>query len=250
MRFEVLVTTPHFEMGHYGKEKDVFSGNVLDTFPSYPDERRKTVFQPILVSHKFRTLNHKIHAAALLGFKESRRGTLSPQQGQAVLTEDIVTWIFILDDVHTVHNRILMTMQYHLYVYTRLAVKELSEADKRQVLAICISRKTRPWEFKPPEIVRPVASTTMSCLLLMAHRMSMIVTDLRLDDVILQASGRSRSFLTSRVRGLGMVVEYSTNYSYFPRWDSFFLWLRVPTKSAEMVRCWYFNGQTKAYIVR
>jgi hypothetical protein len=61
----------------------------------------------------------------------------------------------------------------------------------------------------PPDIVRPVSSTTVGCLITMAHRLGMTWSDFRLDEGKMHASGSGRSFSTSIVRGMGLVVEYS-----------------------------------------
>lgn len=61
----------------------------------------------------------------------------------------------------------------------------------------------------PPDIVRPVSSTTIGCLITMAYRLGMTWSDFRLDEGKMRASGSGRSFSTSTVRGMGLVVEYS-----------------------------------------
>ena len=74
--------------------------------------------------------------------------------------------------------------------------------------------KTRSWDFMPPDIVRPVSSTTVGDLITMAYRLGMIWSDFRLDEGKMRASGNGRSFSASIVRGMGLVVEYSGNGSY------------------------------------
>jgi hypothetical protein len=48
----------------------------------------------------------------------------------------------------------------------------------------------------------------------MAYRLGMTWSDFRLDEGKMRASGSGRSFSTSTVRGMGLVVEYSGNISY------------------------------------
>jgi hypothetical protein len=78
---------------------------------------------------------------------------------------------------------------------------------------ISITRKTRSWDFMPPDIVRPVASTTIGCLIAMAHRLGMAWIQFGLDEGRLRASGNGRSFSATTVRGMGLVVEYNCNGS-------------------------------------
>ncbi|KAH8632836.1 hypothetical protein IG631_11470 [Alternaria alternata] len=70
----------------------------------------------------------------------------------------------------------------------------------------------------PPDIVRPVSSTTLGCLITMAYRLGMTWSDFRLDEGKMRAIGNGRSFSTSIVRGMGLVVEYSGDWSYTGSW--------------------------------
>jgi hypothetical protein len=88
----------------------------------------------------------------------------------------------------------------------------------------------------PPDIVRPVASTTVGCLITMAYRLGMTWTDFRLDEGIMRAVGEGRSFSTSIVRGMGLVVEYSTSASHL-RYHQ-----RIPDKIADQVRTYIPTG--------
>jgi hypothetical protein len=88
----------------------------------------------------------------------------------------------------------------------------------------------------PPDIVRPVASTTVGCLITMAYRLGMTWTDFRLDEGIMRAVGKGKSFSTSIVRGMGLVVEYSTSASH--QRDDF----RIPDKIADQVCTYILTG--------
>ena len=84
----------------------------------------------------------------------------------------------------------------------------------------------------PPDIVRPVASTTLGCLITMAYRLNMIWMDFRLDEGRMRATGGGRSFSTSIVRGMGLVVEYNTDTSG----RSWPIGTRILSKAADQVR--------------
>lgn len=85
----------------------------------------------------------------------------------------------------------------------------------------------------PPDIVRPVSSTTVGNLITMAYRLGMIWSDFRLDEGKMRASGSGRSFSTSIVRGMGLVVEYSGNGSSYGIWGGLD---RLPSVAADKVR--------------
>jgi hypothetical protein len=68
----------------------------------------------------------------------------------------------------------------------------------------------------------------------MAYRLGMIWTDFRLDEGIMRAMGDGKSFSTSIVRGMGLVVEYSTSASDLRDHQ------RIPYKTADKV-CTYIS---------
>jgi hypothetical protein len=96
---------------------------------------------------------------------------------------------------------------------------------------ICFTRKTRSWDLMPPEIVRPVASTTIGCLINMVHRMNLTWVIFKPDEGIIRATGHKRSISSSRVRGLGVVVEYVRNTWHLPGQRT----RRIPTEDADKV---------------
>jgi hypothetical protein len=96
---------------------------------------------------------------------------------------------------------------------------------------ICFTRKTRSWDLMPPEIVRPVASTTIGCLINMVHRMNLTWVIFKPDEGIIRATGHKRSISSPRVRGLGVVVEYIRNTWHLPGQRT----RRIPTEDADKV---------------
>jgi hypothetical protein len=61
--------------------------------------------------------------------------------------------------------------------------------------------------------VRPVASTTLGCLVTMVHRMDMVWSRFKPDEGSIRAARPGRAFSASLVRGMGLVIEYSTDGS-------------------------------------
>lgn len=56
--------------------------------------------------------------------------------------------------------------------------------------------------FMPPEIVRPLATTTIGTLVVLAHRMGMVWRDLRPSRGFLRAEGNGHTFTSTVIRGL------------------------------------------------
>jgi hypothetical protein len=65
------------------------------------------------------------------------------------------------------------------------------------------------WDFLPPDVVRPLAKTTLSDIAVIARRMGMKWKDFRPSDGILRAEGHSHTITSTVVRSLGIVLQYS-----------------------------------------
>ncbi|KAH7417424.1 hypothetical protein BKA64DRAFT_739944 [Cadophora sp. MPI-SDFR-AT-0126] len=69
--------------------------------------------------------------------------------------------------------------------------------------------RERSWAFQPPDVVRPLAKTTLSDIAVLARRMGMKWKDFRPSDGILRAEGHSHIITSTVVRSLGIVLQYS-----------------------------------------
>ena len=67
----------------------------------------------------------------------------------------------------------------------------------------------RSWDFQPPDVIRPLAKTTISTIAIMARRMGMRWKDFRPEEGILRAEGHSHIITSTVVRSLGLVLQYS-----------------------------------------
>jgi hypothetical protein len=69
--------------------------------------------------------------------------------------------------------------------------------------------RERSWDFQYPDVVRPLAKTTLSDIAIIARRMGMRWKDFRPSDGILRAEGHSQVITSTVVRSLGIVLQYS-----------------------------------------
>jgi hypothetical protein len=69
--------------------------------------------------------------------------------------------------------------------------------------------RERSWDFQPPDVIRPLAKTTLSDIAVIARRMGMRWKDFRPSDGILRAEGHSHTITSTVVRSLGLVLQYS-----------------------------------------
>lgn len=215
MRIEVQVTTPHFEI------------QTLDRI-----ERSREL-------GKDRKLRY-----AIIGSERSRQETFAGKERQRITknddedrgeedesdNEDAVGWMWLLKALHerqkvqlrdtgrmgvwlaeekiSANIRAWLGPRTEELEYNRDAEVYFGTLFKHQTAIVSLQRRTRSWDLMPPEVVRPLASTTLGTLISIAHRMGMVWLDLKPSDGKLRAEGNGQSFSATVVRGLGLVVDY------------------------------------------
>jgi hypothetical protein len=135
---------------------------------------------------------------AMIGTTESFAWT-SLRTIEGASTEEPVMWLSLIEDIHELQTRGPTFREYANQLYAERAA------------LLSFTRLTRSWDFMPVEIVRPFASTTIGCLVSIIHRLNFTWIKFDLDEGIVHATGRGRGISTSRIRGLGIVVEYVRN---------------------------------------
>jgi hypothetical protein len=143
-------------------------------------------------------------------------------------SEEPASWQYMIDDIHRMQHVQGDESSHFADAEPSAAAQHILYSNA----LICFTRKTRSWDLMPPEIVRPVASTTIGCLINMVHRMDLTWVIFKPDEVIIRATGHKRSISPSRARGLGVVVEYVRNTWHLPGQHT----RRIPTEDADKVR--------------
>ena len=72
-----------------------------------------------------------------------------------------------------------------------------------------ITFRERSWDFMPPDIIRPFATSTVGDIIALAHRLGMRWTDLRPGDGIMRAEGGGKSIISTAVRGFGILLQFN-----------------------------------------
>ena len=95
-----------------------------------------------------------------------------------------------------------------------------------------INYRRRSWDFMPPELTRPFASSNVGDIIAIAHRLGMGWTDLRPEEGIMRAEGRGLTITSTTVRGLGILLQFSNDNVSHPK---FGLWedLTIPCEWAD-----------------
>lgn len=117
-------------------------------------------------------------------------------------SEEMACWVPLL---HWIHEKTRISLDNHPSTEAQLA-KPMGTANVRLPAIIFHERS---WDFQPPDVVRPLAKTTLSDIAVIARRMGMKWKDFRPSDGILRAEGHSQTITSTMVRSLGLVLQYS-----------------------------------------
>jgi hypothetical protein len=222
-RLEVRVTTPHFEICELDKAGRASVRPMSRPLPSG-------------------TPNDYSQRVAITGSLDSRRQTLSRLRSASREAsddeddEDLVSWASLLSSLHDRQQlQIYGTIAHRRAVAMDIPVEPvksdtLVNIDQRHAL-VCIKPVTRSWDLMPPDVVRPMASTTLGTLITIAHRMGMSWQDMIPREGKIRAESIDESLSATLMRGLGLVVEYNLESKTPSMHDT----LYVPSSDADKV---------------
>ncbi|KAL8825213.1 MAG: hypothetical protein Q9191_004550 [Dirinaria sp. TL-2023a] len=79
---------------------------------------------------------------------------------------------------------------------------------KTNLLSVACRLQERSWDFMPPELLRPMARTTVADIAMMARRLGMEWSSFRPEEGIMSAQGHGHIIYATFVRSLGVVLHY------------------------------------------
>lgn len=205
-RFEVKFTTPDI---------------VLQTNVPMPVSRK--VLQQMLIKREVVAVDHS-------GINTS---SISVERREEMST-DQVGWISLLKQLE------------HLQ---RATWEELGAVDTRKpletptaiMLSPAMALREWSWDFMPPEVVRPLATTTVGTLVVLAHRMGMAWRDLQPSRGYIRAEGNGHTISSTTIRGFGTLVQYTFDDSYTPSYAAR-PHARIHTEAADKLACGIIPG--------
>lgn len=201
-RFETLYTTPEIFLAGQGSPNRV--GQVLLTGTQKSRERSLVPLSSMdnedavmLVGSSFNNQfevpsGHRIHT-----------GTPRALPGGTYRGE-MACWVPFL---HWIHEKTAVALDKHPF-YCQEPTDAAVLPPRNGRLPGIIFRE-RSWDFQPPDVVRPLAKTTLADIAVIARRMGMKWKDFRPSDGILRAEGHSQTITSTTVRSLGIVLQYS-----------------------------------------
>ncbi|KAF3052082.1 hypothetical protein E8E11_009503 [Didymella keratinophila] len=121
------------------------------------------------------------------------------------------------------------------------AVKHHKETPTSTILSPAMVLREWSWDFMPPEVVRPLATTTVGTLVVLAHRLGMAWRDLQPSRGYIRAEGNGHTISSTTIRGFGVLVQYTFDESYHPS-HAARPHTRIHTEAADKLACGIIPG--------
>lgn len=224
-RFETIFTTPNIHLYSVTDEqRPIHLGAFIEGSPS---SRRETYADEVSLS-------------GTAGLREFN--------GHSEATDDLASWLFLLSMLHhfqffyfsdTTYGR---SPRFNLNDSWALAGKMTCPA---------ITFRTRSWDFMPPDIVRPFATSNVGDILALAHRLGMRWKEVRPDDGVMRAEGNGQSITSTTVRGFGLLLQYTFDPGITEekiRTLDIMRTLTIPSRETDMLGFQIVSGSRDLYL--
>ena len=218
-RFETLFTTPHISLQPMREGVPVSCDAFIEGTLS---SRRETYCDGI---YKDRVIRRKWSRDGNL--EVVRRNTTGSERA-----DDLASWLGLVNMLHHLQAS---------YPHHEQSAIGRAPAGMMECSMDCpaISFCTRSWDFMPPEIVRPFATSNVGDIITLAHRLGMRWHDIRPGDGMVRAEGNGQSITSTTVRGFGLLLQYTFDLSIVRTQTGIgsgdTLNLTIPSREAEML---------------
>ncbi|KAH6671355.1 hypothetical protein B0J14DRAFT_93715 [Halenospora varia] len=204
-RFETLYTVPEiFLVGHGAPDREnqvILAGNATAREKSmvplgYIEETSDT-------SPKLDRTYQAVHPDSKELRAKREQMVVKGLRSNGVFQNELACWVPLLHWIHE-SSKIALTEE-HCPVPSSMPLQGLPP----RVRLPAVTLRELSWDFQPPDVVRPLAKTTLFDIAVIARRMGMKWKDFRPSDGILRAEGHSHTITSTTVRSLGIVLQYS-----------------------------------------
>lgn len=155
------------------------------------------------------------------------------ERGEETST-DQVGWITLLEQLEHLQH---VTWEELSAVDPRTS----SETPITMVLSPAMVLREWSWDFMPPGVLRPLATTTIGTLVVLAHRMGMAWRDLQPSRGYIRAEGNGHTINSTTIRGFGILIQYTFDDSYQPP-HAARPHARIHTEAADKLACGIIPG--------
>ncbi|KAH6961910.1 hypothetical protein BKA56DRAFT_177224 [Ilyonectria sp. MPI-CAGE-AT-0026] len=147
------------------------------------------------------------NSIAVTGYKDSRTQTFELEDKNDP-SHQLVCWVHLLSALHESIAPIALKL---------IANNAHQRRSLDNTTWPTIFFRQRSWDFMPPDIVRPFATTRASDIAVLACRAGVTWKDFRPAEGILEGQGGGHIFSATKVRGIGVMLNYtkipvSSNY--------------------------------------
>lgn len=211
-RFETIFTTPNFRLDVLGSER---AGSIYITGDE--NSRRET--------YCYGGYLQTIQLAMWL-------------DGTSEMADDVVGWFSLLIILHMSQESYFKQTVYRHPERISFPPPIIEYGSSRSMVCPAVTLRTRSWDFMPPDIVRPFATSNVGDIIALAHRLGMRWKEIRPDDGVLRAEGNGQSITSTTVRGFGLLLQYTFDRLILRDlnnvWDRVST-LTVPSQEADML---------------
>jgi hypothetical protein len=196
-RFETIYTTPEIFLVGSGSPSRI--GQVLLTDSKDSREKSLVPDDAAELDELFPEHSQMAQFRSDLGRISEKKASKSKKQNMTYRGEQ-ASWVPFLHWVHQKSGESLNSEE-------KFRDPEGLPPAQRRLPAVIF--RQRSWDFHPPDVVRPLAKTTLSDIAVIARRMGMKWKEFRPSDGILRAEGHSQTITSTTVRSLGIVLQYA-----------------------------------------
>ncbi|KAF5131589.1 hypothetical protein E5D57_007944 [Metarhizium anisopliae] len=169
-------------------------------------------------------------SVAVTGYKDSRKQTLELEDKNDP-SHQLVCWVHLLSALHECIAPIALEL---------IAKNTYQRRPLDNTTWPTIYFRQRSWDFMPPDIVRPFATTRATDIAVLACPAGVTWKDFRPAEGILEGQGGGHIFSATKVRGIGVMLNYtkipiSSNYGNDTRRSESPVRLCVCTPEADMM---------------
>ncbi len=169
-------------------------------------------------------------AIALRNDGESRRLSYSRKTSAPnETTGELASWLTLIDQLHEVHS-----LYYSSNDRSSQDLVGPIDGLMCKMTPPFITIRLRSWDFQPPEIVRPFASSTVGDIVALGHRLGMSWSEIRPGDGVMRAEGNGHTLTSTSIRGLGILFQYTFDRAVIEKnQSSYTSHLTIPSDEAD-----------------
>lgn len=227
-RYETVFATPTFTLKEVD-EHQRFLWQVEDDARHY--RHRFAPLHTFILWLKSVPMSRHGDMIVITGTQQSRRQTLTERD---IASEDplrypeLVGWLSLLESLHRKQEALLRESRDNLVPPDIRVTGKLdnilnstsSEVAPAPLPArprwtnFAIRLREQSWDFMPPDIVRPLARSTLGDIMVIAHRLNMrwVTIDPHSGDGGMRAEGPDHNISSMKIRSLGIVLQFSYNH--------------------------------------